>query len=370
MKELLYYEIRKWMSIKIFIMTSIVVLLFPMLMALENVTGNRDVDAYKEMYAHEVTADWLHDVEAKYEELRIEEEQIVAASNGAIYYGAALSEEKQNLQNALTTALHTGKNVIEQEYLNRFDHIENGKEEPYAKARADYAKFLYAEKQTYYFGSAMGGDYIITSLWYGGIVLGIYMLYLFSKIFNEEERGQFCDLLKTTKRGKRDVAKVKLCTMLGVSAIFSTVYMGLTFLIAFLFLHPQLHVIFDADIFMTFGEAVFIACVLFVTVLFAFSIIASLLSSLVKSSFVSLAASLLFFMIPIFMQSNEIAGVDVSAFLPSNLILFNNTIYGQPYGFIQGWGYFYHQVMPIFWLVLGSVLCIFIYIKFQRRAHA
>lgn len=370
MKELLYYEIRKWMSIKIFIMTSIVVLLFPMLMALENVTGNREVDAYKEAYAHEITADWLHDVEAKYEELRIEEEQIVAESNGAIYYGAALSEEKENLQRALTYAMSTGKDVIEQEYLNRFDHIENSEKEPYAKARADYAKSLYAEKQTYYFGSAMGGDYIITSLWYGGIVLGIYMLYLFSKIFNEEERGQFCDLLKTTKRGKRDVAKVKLCTMLGVSAIFSTVYMGLTFLIAFLFLHPQLHVIFDADTFMTFGEAVFIACVLFVTVIFAFSIIASLLSSLVKSSFVSLAASLLFFMIPIFMQSNELAGVDVSAFLPSNLILFNNTIYGQPYGFIQGWGYFYHQVMPIFWLVLGSVLCIFIYIKFQRRAHA
>lgn len=369
MKELLYFEIRKLMRIKVFVCVTMIVMLCPMLMAFENVTGYREVNAYKEQYAQEITPVWLEEVTKTYDELQKEEERLIQESNGTLISGAALSEDKQNLQRALTNALSAGYAALPQMH----DRIEE--EDADAAARKDYVTSLYPDDQTYFYGDPMGGDFIITSLWYGGIILGIYMIYLFSRLFNMEDQEEFYELLKTTTQGKRRVGKAKLCIMLSLSFLIAMVYVLLTVILAVLFLNPQWNVILAASCYgsvipyLTFGDAVMIAVVLFFTVLPALAVIASLISTFIRSTFVSLMASLLLFLIPIFMQHADFVGVDITTLMPSSLALFNNNIYHLPYRFIQGHGFLIYQVAPILWMGLSFLFCIFIYIKFQRRAH-
>lgn len=356
MSKLILYELKKILSWRAFIISGAIVFLLPLIYVFTNIPDQQLNDQY-DKYEGVIDEEWLGVVQKDFEQYSSEQEAFYEDSNRSNTQSFMYEDEITIAGKALLqgSQMLTQEWVVDpQDYSNEFVTFVN----------KEMNKSLPKS-----FGDDRGGEQMIWTISYMGILFGGFISFLMARIFNCENQGK--NLIKTTKMGKYRVAIAKIIVVIGVPFLYTLLGCIFYLMVGTLVFNPDYSVqMFSGGILspQNFGEGLFDACVIMLIGVCACSMIAATLSSLIKSSFASLAMTIFIFCVPLFLQSFEIGNVPVSLILiPSNFMFLNHSILTSAFIDLFDQGLYFVTLISSLWTILILVLTVLVYRKYQHR---
>lgn len=353
MKSLWFYEIKKICSKKSILFIFICLLVIPILLSIKFMPTATEAQTQKK-HEGEINGEWMKSLNR--EETTMDNWEAKLIGNTVLQHSWDLYKEKQ-FSNEQSDSLMLPISV------NDRGITEN---------QAAYIAKQMEKGFPYTYGDHRGGDFIMWAFIVGSLSLGAFMVYLMSNLFNKENDGNLIEVMKTTIGGKKKLAVAKLLTALTIPLVVCTVSSLLYIFIGFLFFDFNSNVsIIVTQVFnpLSYGEAILYGVLFYFVGVCSLSIISSLLSLCLKSSYVSLGICIVLYLLPMLFTSFTIADIPIFLFAPSSFLVLTNTIFNSPFFFIGDQGYMYGSFIPIMWILIIMVFSFIIYKKYQMRVR-
>lgn len=189
----------------------------------------------------------------------------------------------------------------------------------------ELVKESFRKTKHFYYGETIILKSLFNSLKNTGVLLGYFILVLFSSMFNKEEKEERNALLKTTKNGKRKLICAKILTTIIVSILIPLLLVLTHFLVhIILFGIPDFFASFQIVIqtylqkisHLTFGEVFIQVIGILIVGSFTIAIMGMILSSVFKSSYHSLIVGFLILAISLFVIDFKIGTFGVKTLMP------------------------------------------------------
>lgn len=229
----------------------------------------------------------------------------------------------------LLDAISYGEFILNKDWesYDKTEHLWNDSKEitPEIAKENELTKVGFRNTKHFYYGETTIFKSIFSSLKNTGVVLGYFILILFSSMFNKEEKNETNALLKTTKNGKRKLIYAKICTTIIVSVMIPLLLVLLHFLgYTVLFGLPDFMASFQILIqtylekisHLTVGSILLQIIGLLVVGCVTIAILSMVISSFVKSSYHSLIISFLILVIPLFIMDFKIGTFGLKTLIP------------------------------------------------------
>lgn len=356
MLVLMTYELRKLMSWKMWSISLLCLLGIPLLFLFSSIPDPID-QAYYAKYQGEVNAKWFQAIEAKqmalqkeHDAFRMEQKNEIAMDPHNVYF--------------LHSLVYSNANSIYHEAW-RLDPM---------TASSTFVRETMEAHKPYIFGDPLGGEGIVWTLTYMGILTAAFLSVVMARSFTIDRQGSFYDLLTSTKEGKRRVGRAKLGIVILVPLILSSIICVLYVGLGTVLFHPDYRVsamVGGNTSPYTYGELTMFACMLVMLGACASSLIAASFSVSCKSSMRSLVASLLVFLAPAFTQSITWEDLPIARILlPSNFMFFPHVLQDQPMIELSGNGMMITTLIPCIWIVVGGILTLWILLRFRCVAKS
>ena len=261
---------------------------------------------YQKRYRGKVTEEWVSNLEAQYHKLEtsnhdLNDEQVIemAVLRKSIDFGHYILDEtwrKENNGNDHSWGYDENGNLI---YLSQ---------EARPGVEMDLITHSFEAENHIYAGDTTSWKQAIAAISSYGVVFTFYFIYLFSSMYNKENKDKMMSLIKTSKNGKRKLGIAKLLAGLLVAILLPLAIIGIVFVFyqcIFGFGNPNVSFLFqlfeNSDVASTFtcGETFGIASLLLIIGSLTIAILSMFFSSMMKSSYRSLAISFVFFILPL-----------------------------------------------------------------------
>lgn len=256
-------------------------------------------------------------------------------------------DKMQNVDTkTLVGVIDYGKYILNQEWENfdkrEYHHIgtsENGEmvieyEEmtPEIERENEQMKQSFRKENHFYYGGITIMKSALDSLQLIGVLLGFYLLMLFSAMFNKEEKEDTISLLKTTKYGKRKMISAKIITTILLAIFIPIVVIGAVLLIHSVILGtPDWNAPFNRISLtylhrittLTLKSTLWIVTGLFIVGSLFISMISLLLSRMMKSSYHSLIVGFLILVVPLFVFDFQVGTFSLKSLIPIEYMHFS-----------------------------------------------
>lgn len=221
-----------------------------------------------------------------------------------------------------------------------------------------------------YVGRTLAFQNLFSTLNIVAFVLSFFFLFLTPSMINKE--GKALGLLKTTKYGKRQLALVKMITIVLLSTLIPLVCTLFTTLIIHIRYglynwHGSAMLVSNSYLFYSIFTLYIKRLFLMMLGCFGMGVIGTFLSSLFKNSYVSLGMMIVFYLTWMF-SSSSMETLEWKTFTPMNILLDSGR------GILEGMDFCFRNhlfslesVVYLFWVIVSILLFYLTYIGYKRR---
>lgn len=161
----------------------------------------------------------------------------------------------------------------------------------------------------FYYDHYKGWEILVKSLANSRFLLAIFLIFLTSRCFNEDQSNRMIAIIKTTPYGKTKIAMVKLLSILTLSILVMLTYFAFMSIGIWLIYglgngNVNLSIFLNSPCPYTFKEAYLGGFLLLLSGCLTTALLSAALSVIFKKSYVSFAISLLILMLPTFLNAN------------------------------------------------------------------
>lgn len=208
------------------------------------------------------------------------------------------------------------------------------------------------------FGNYKGWNYLLDTLSVMALLYGIYITYLISNMFNKEKACNIDELLRTTKIGRKELTIYKVYATLIAAVIIPLFAIAIYTLITQLLFglgdgSVTLMVKQGISPFTYFDSFVYGTGIIILGMVTLASI-ALFVSSIWKSSYISLGISLTLLLLPIFFKV-DFNGFNIMALFPINYLMLANVFFYSPFVILTNTCYLYKDIALYFSLPTGTL---------------
>lgn len=223
---------------------------------------------------------------------------------------------------------------------------------------------------TFYFGNYVPADALYQMMIAFGPIFAIYLALTITPVFSQEYGANMMDCIKATKIGKQKTAISKiLCSLIlvfGIPLIALPVFYLITILIIGV---PDLDItlaVFQSITPYTFQDAVLYGTITLIIGGLAVCSCSLMISSYIKSSYVSMAVSLVLLLVPMILYIN-INGIYPSQFIPFFFMILSNVFNTMPFIALGDMVILYKDIILVLWIPISIVLLLLCLIKYRIR---
>lgn len=223
---------------------------------------------------------------------------------------------------------------------------------------------------TFCFGNYVPAKALYQMMIAFGPIFAIYLALTITPIFSQEHQMHMMDCIKATKIGKQKTAISKiLCSLIlvfGIPLIALPVFYLITILTKGVLDLEITLAVFQSITPYTFQDVVLYGTLILLTGGLAVCSCSLLISSYIKSSYVSMAVSLVLLLIPMILYIN-INGVYLSQFVPFFYMIISNVFDTMPFMILGDMVMLYKDIIPVLWIPISIVLLLLCLIKYHIR---
>ena len=224
--------------------------------------------------------------------------------------------------------------------------------------------------QHLYVGNTLSFEHLFSVLNIVAFVLSFFFLFITPSIINKE--GKVLGLIKTTKRGKRQLATLKIVTIILLSILIpliSTLFTTLVIHFRYGLYNWHVSAMLISNSYLFYSIFILYIKRLFLMMLgcLGMSVVGTFLSSLFKNSYISLGTMIVFYLTWMF-STGGTGLIDWKTFTPMNILLDSGR------GILEGiplyvWNHLFslESIMYIFWTIAAALLFYLSYIGYKRR---
>lgn len=223
---------------------------------------------------------------------------------------------------------------------------------------------------TFYFGNYIPAEMFYQLIIAFGPIFAIYLALTITPVFSQEYGMNMMDCIKATNIGKQKTAICKaLCSLIlvfGIPLIVLPVFYLITILTKGV---PDLDItlaVFQSITPYTFQDAVLYGTITLIIGGLAVCSCSLLISSCIKSSYVSMAVSLVLLLVPMILYIN-INGVYLSQFVPFFFMIISNVFDTMPFIALGDMVMLYKDIIFVLWIPISIVILLLCLIKYRIR---
>lgn len=223
---------------------------------------------------------------------------------------------------------------------------------------------------TFYFGNYVPAVALYQMIIAFGPIFAIYLALTITPVFSQEYGMNMMDCIKATTIGKQKTAISKiLCSLtlvFGIPLIALSVFYLITILTKGV---PDLEItlaVFQSITPYTFQDVVLYGTIILLTGGLAVCSCSLLISSYIKSSYVSMAISLVLLLVPMIFYI-RINGIYPSQFVPFFFMIISNVFQSMPFVVLGDRVMLYQDIILVLWIPISIVLLLLCLIKYRIR---